>query len=48
MKRGRAERIVKEVTAAVARWPSFAQEAGVEDEQVHRIERAHRLDFPTS
>jgi serine/threonine-protein kinase HipA len=48
MKRGRAERIVNEVSAVVAQWPSFAQDAGVEDEQARQIERAHRLDFPAS
>ncbi|MEX2194492.1 MAG: type II toxin-antitoxin system HipA family toxin [Thermoleophilaceae bacterium] len=43
MKRGRAEAIVGEVRDAVARWPEFAGDAGVDDEQVERIGRAHRL-----
>ncbi len=44
MKRGRAESIVDEVRGAVARWPSFAEAAGVRPEQILRIARTHRLD----
>jgi serine/threonine-protein kinase HipA len=43
MKRGRAETIVGEVHEAVARWPSFAADAGVAAHDIGRIERAHRL-----
>lgn len=43
MKRGRAEAIVGEVRDAVVRWPDFAGDAGVKDEQIERIARAHRL-----
>jgi hypothetical protein len=48
MKRGRAERIVGEVGAAVARWATFAEEAGVDEVQARQIEHAHRLDLPSS
>jgi serine/threonine-protein kinase HipA len=45
MKRGRAARIVDEVTGVVAEWPRFAADARVKDEEVERISRAHRLDL---
>jgi serine/threonine-protein kinase HipA len=46
MKRGRAERILDAVIASVARWPSFAGEAGVADDHAERIARTLRLDLP--
>ena len=46
MKRGRAAAIVGEVQAAVARWPEFAEEAGVTAGWRTRIQRAHRLKLP--
>jgi hypothetical protein len=46
MKRGRAGRIVEEVLAAVARWPSFAAEVGVAGNDSQRIAQALRLDLP--
>lgn len=45
MARGRAGEIVAEVTAAVARWPRFAEEAGVSSRDAERIAQAHRLDL---
>ncbi len=45
MKRGRAEAIVEQVRAAVARWPEFAAAARVADDVRDRIQRAHRLDL---
>jgi len=45
MKRGRAGAILAEVCQAVAAWPSFASEAGVDIKDVGRIQRTHRLAF---
>ena len=42
LKRGRARAIVEEVAAVVERWPDFAAEAGVEPEDVARIQRTLR------
>jgi serine/threonine-protein kinase HipA len=46
MKRGRAEAIVGEVTAAVRRWPEFAAAARVPEEVAAAIGKTHRLAFP--
>jgi serine/threonine-protein kinase HipA len=46
MKRGRAEAIIEEVRAAVARWPDFAQQAQVRSDRRKQIQRSHRLQFP--
>jgi serine/threonine-protein kinase HipA len=46
MKRGRAEAIVEEVRAAVAKWPDFAEQANVKDEWRKQIQRHLRLDLP--
>jgi serine/threonine-protein kinase HipA len=48
MKRGRAETILAEVGDAVSDWPSFAVEANVDGDQATRIQRAHRLTFPSA
>jgi serine/threonine-protein kinase HipA len=45
MKAGRAEAIVEEVRAAVARWPEFAAQAGVEDRWRDQIQASYRLVF---
>jgi serine/threonine-protein kinase HipA len=45
MKRGRAETIVDEVQAAVARWPEFAAQAQVAETSRDQIQKAHRLSF---
>ena len=42
LKRGRAEAILAEVSDAVARWPLFAADARVKEDQAERIQRAHR------
>ena len=42
MRRGRADDLIDDVVAAVARWREFADEAGVDEEHVERIARAHR------
>jgi serine/threonine-protein kinase HipA len=47
MKRGRAGTIIEEVWAAVARWPEFATEARVADEWREKIQKSHRLSFPS-
>lgn len=46
LKRGRAEAILDEVGAAVARWPEYAEEAGVLPSQRNPIRSALRLDLP--
>ena len=46
MKRGRAATIIKEVQAAVARWPEFAAVAQLGDEWYEKIQKTHRLSFP--
>jgi serine/threonine-protein kinase HipA len=48
MKRGRARTIIEEVSAAVARWPEFATEARVADESREKIQKSHRLSFPSA
>ncbi|PKM15604.1 MAG: toxin HipA [Gammaproteobacteria bacterium HGW-Gammaproteobacteria-2] len=45
MKRGRAERIVAEVIAAVARWPEFAAAAKVDARWREQIHEHLRLEF---
>ncbi|MBL8393467.1 MAG: type II toxin-antitoxin system HipA family toxin [Candidatus Accumulibacter sp.] len=45
MKRGRAETIVGQVTAAVRRWPEFAAQAGLAGEWRDRIAQSHRLNL---
>jgi serine/threonine-protein kinase HipA len=46
MKRGRAETIVEEVRAAVARWSEFAEQAQVMKNWRQQIQRNLRLDLP--
>lgn len=45
MKKGRAEAIVDEVSAAVQRWPEFAAEAGVPETVMQQIKAAQRLSL---
>jgi serine/threonine-protein kinase HipA len=47
MKRGRADTILAEVLEGVSNWPSYAADARVEADQIARIGRAHRLNFPS-
>lgn len=44
LKRGRDKAIVDEVRAAVARWPTFAEEAGVESRFRKQIASLHRIE----
>jgi serine/threonine-protein kinase HipA len=46
MKRGRAETIVGEVRAAVARWPEYAEQAQVLGHWRKQIQGHLRLDLP--
>ena len=46
MKRGRAEAIVEEVRAAVAKWPDYAEQAKVADKRVAQIKHNLRPDIP--
>ncbi|MCM8812918.1 MAG: type II toxin-antitoxin system HipA family toxin [Candidatus Omnitrophica bacterium] len=41
LQQGRAVKIVEDVAAAVARWPQFAQEAGIPDAVMEKIRAAH-------
>ena len=45
LKRGRADDIIAEVTAAVTDWPKFAAEAGVAESITEQIRGAHRLEI---
>ncbi len=45
IKKARAEQIVERVIEAVRRWPDFAEEAGVNDEQVKKIQASHRTSL---
>jgi serine/threonine-protein kinase HipA len=45
MKRGAAKTIVEEVLNAVARWPGYADEAGVPESVMEKIGKAHRVDL---
>lgn len=44
MKRGRAEAILEEVREVVARWPKFAEQAGLAPEESDHIQPALRLE----
>lgn len=46
--RGRAERILAEITDVVRDWPAVAEEVGVEEQLVRRIADSHRLALPRS
>ena len=45
MKRGRAEEIIRQVTATVKRWPEFADAAKVKAPWIQQIQQQHRLQF---
>jgi len=45
LKRGRAEKILHEVGAAVARWPKYSERAGVSPSQRDQIRSTFRLDL---
>ena len=45
LKQGRADSMLEEVIAAVARWPEFAARAQLSDEVTEKIRNAHRLDW---
>ena len=45
MKRGRAEAIVEEVSAAVSKWPDFAEQAQVANNWRKQIQKNLRLDL---
>jgi serine/threonine-protein kinase HipA len=44
--RGRAERILADVTDVVARWPEVAEEVGVDEQLAEQIAGSHRLMLP--
>lgn len=45
LKRGRDGEILREVVAAVEKWPRYAREAGVQPAQLEQIRRTLRLQF---
>jgi serine/threonine-protein kinase HipA len=47
LKRGRAEVILAEVAAVVARWSEIAQEVGIDDAMAEEIAHSHRLHLPS-
>jgi serine/threonine-protein kinase HipA len=46
LKRGQAEEILAEVTAAVETWPQLATAAGLDESRIERIEAAQRTELP--
>ncbi len=46
MKRTRVTAIIDEVRSAVARWPDYAEAAGLRDDWQETIQHNHRLTFP--
>ncbi|HEY9711860.1 MAG TPA: HipA domain-containing protein, partial [Chroococcales cyanobacterium] len=46
LKRGRAKEILHEVQEAVANWPLFAEQAGVNEKTAERYARGHRMLLP--
>jgi serine/threonine-protein kinase HipA len=47
LKRGRAEAILTEVVAVIARWSDVAAEVGVGERMAEQIARSHRLALPS-
>ncbi|MBK5232648.1 MAG: type II toxin-antitoxin system HipA family toxin [Thermoleophilia bacterium] len=45
LRRTLTREVVEDVTDAVSRWPEFAEKAGVPEETMDRIGKAHRLKF---
>jgi len=45
IKKARAEQMIQRVIKAVRRWPDFAEKAGVNDEQVKKIQDSHRTSL---
>ena len=45
IKKARAEQMIQRVIEVVRRWPDFAVEAGVNDEQVKKIQTSHRTNL---
>jgi serine/threonine-protein kinase HipA len=46
--RGRATRILNEITGVLARWRDYAERVAVDDEHVHSIASTLRLTFPSN
>ncbi len=45
VKKARAKQMIQQVIEVVRRWPDFAEEAGVNDEQAHKIKNTHRINL---
>jgi serine/threonine-protein kinase HipA len=48
LKRGQAERILREIGSVVSQWPRYAANVGVEQEHIRRITPTLRLTLPPS
>ncbi len=48
MKRGRAEAILEQVRATVAKWPEYAERAQVMSAWRKQIQNNHRLEIPAA
>ncbi|HEX8752891.1 MAG TPA: type II toxin-antitoxin system HipA family toxin [Solirubrobacterales bacterium] len=46
LKRGQAEEILADVVAAVSLWPDLADQAGLDQRRIQRIQQDHRLRLP--
>ena len=45
IKKARADQMIQHVIEVVRRWPDFAVEAGVNDDQVKKIQASHRISL---
>lgn len=48
LKRGRADKILAEVSDVVAGWPEIAERTGIDPDTIRQIRAAHRLRLPAS
>ena len=48
LKQGRYKSLVNEVLETVRRWPEFAADAAVSQDWTDKIQKTHRLSFPTA
>lgn len=48
LKKAKSMQLLEEVSGAIAQWQDFAEKAGMPEEDVQRIKRAHRLELLTS
>ena len=46
IKRSKADELIAQAIAATERWPRLAADAGISDNRIEAIQRAHRLPLP--